>query len=127
MEIWSFIYVLKILIFILLALIFLLEIGRDSPVFHYLAMTSAVNINFYKCDVHKNHEGKERTIQECTNELIFMEWFVFVPILAFMLYMLYHVILVRGNIKRNLNKPDYEQVKPNYFKEQRGSLGKSTE
>lgn len=57
LNVWIFLYIIKIVVFVFLASFFLLEIERDDPVYHYLAMTSAVNINFFNCDHHKNMKG----------------------------------------------------------------------
>lgn len=109
MKVWIFLYLIKIVIFIFLASFFLLEIERDDPVYHYLAMTSTVNINFFNCDHHKSMVGKEKitTIQECTNDFILVEWLVFFPVLAFMCHTIYNVNHIKNDLKRNLIVPDY--------------------
>ena len=47
-------YILKIMIFILLAFIYLFSIGRDNSFYHYIGMTSSLNYRFLSCDVHKD-------------------------------------------------------------------------
>lgn len=117
LDVWVVLYILKIIVFVFLASFFLLEIERDDPVYHYLAMTSTVNINFFICDHHKNMKGQDKitTIQECTSDFLIVEWLVFFPILAFMVHTIYNVIFIRNDLRRNLIKPDYQSIRNQQF------------